>query len=67
MRQWDADSYSEERTQWGYAENPSRAEKTQGQADDYREKSQEIVKRTMRVKETIRQSQSRARPLQDRT
>lgn len=36
MRQWDADSYSEERTQWGYAENPSRAEKTQGQADDYR-------------------------------
>lgn len=44
MRQWDADSYSEERTQWGYAENPSRAEKTQGQADDYREKSQEIVK-----------------------
>ena len=30
MRQWDADSYSEERTQWGYAENPSRAEKTQG-------------------------------------
>ena len=27
MRQWDADSYSEERTQWGYAENPSRAEK----------------------------------------
>ena len=44
MRQWNADSYSEERTQWGYAENPSRAEKTQGQADDYREKSQEIVK-----------------------
>ena len=44
MRQWDTDSYSEERTQWGYAENPSRAEKTQGQADGYREKSQEIVK-----------------------
>ena len=44
MRQWGADSYSEERTQWGYAENPSRDEKTQGQADDYREKSQEIVK-----------------------
>ena len=44
MRQWNADSYSEERTQWGYAENPNRAEKTQGQADDYREKSQEIVK-----------------------
>ena len=44
MRQWDADSYSEERTQWRYAENPSRAEKTQGQADDYGEKSQEIVK-----------------------
>lgn len=44
MRQWDADSYSEERTQWGYAENPSRAEKPQKQAEDYREKSQEIVK-----------------------
>lgn len=44
MRQWDADSYSEERTQWGYAENPSRAEKPQKQAEDYREKSQENVK-----------------------
>ena len=44
MRQWDADSYSEERTQWGYAENPSRAEKPQKQAEDCREKSQENVK-----------------------
>ncbi len=44
MRQWVADSYSEERTQSGICtKNPSRAEqRRRDQADDYREKSQEM-------------------------